>query len=172
MVGWKCEGKRNTVKRKGIQKGRRKGNKERKKGNVATSLKNHSCAASKENVKGYCEGCRVENQPRNYTTHTQQAFSFAPACFTKRELEQKKDDGEREKERERELGVGRVADTPRDTYEIFMEPCTSSPLSLEWIEGGTGRFRVSTHRQSCFREGMQITTRCRCVASRTKSNFR
>lgn len=106
MVGWKCEGKRNTVKRKGIQKGRRKGNKERKKGNVATSLKNHSCAASKENVKGYCEGCRVENQPRNYTTHTQQAFSFAPACFTKRELEQKKDDGEREKERER-IGGGK-----------------------------------------------------------------
>lgn len=100
MVGWKCKGKRNTVKRKGIQKGRRKGNKERKKGNVATGLKNHACAASKENVKGYCEGCRVENQPRNYTTHTQQAFSFAPGCFTKCELEQKRDDGEREKERE------------------------------------------------------------------------
>ena len=35
------------------------------------------------------------------------------------------------RKRERELGVGRVADTPRDTYEIFMELCTSSPLSLE-----------------------------------------
>ena len=88
-----------------------------------------------------------ENEPRNHTMHN--GFSSLQSEIEFEGLE-----------------VGRVLDTSRDTYEIFMELYEFTPFVIvnrRWNGGDIGR-RFTPHRKSCFREGMQIVDSTRNVA--------
>lgn len=101
------------------------------------------CVFYKEDVRDI-----REKEPRNYTMHN--GFSSLQS----------------ETELKGGLEVGRVLDTSRDTYEIFMELYEFTLFVIvnrRWNGGDIGR-RFIPHRKSCFRKGMQIVDSTRNVA--------
>lgn len=96
------------------------------------------CVFYKEDVRDI-----REKEPRNYTMHN--GFSSLQS----------------ETELKGGLEVGRVLDTSRDTYEIFMELYEFTLFVIvnrRWNGGDIGR-RFIPHRKSCFREGCKLWTR-------------